>query len=324
MPNTFDEATIARELKWASEVGFNTVRTNLHFLVWENDRGGLIERFRWFIEVAHGFGIQTVPVFFDDCGFGGFEPTYGAQPQPIPGLHNSRAVASPGRAAIMDRRNWPEYKNYFQDLIGGFAAHPAILFWDLYNEPGQLAVFSKPASVQQFTSAMVSFSRDLMIESFAWARETETSHPLTVGVWGTPQAGHLDKPFDTEIDRLALQLSDIVTFHAYANREQVVSYIDWLTQFGRPIINTEWMARTVDSKISDQLPLYHQRKVGCFNWGLVQGKSQTHLPWPQLVKDPDQVTTEWFHDLFRQDGTPFDSSEIELISALTSRMTGEY
>ncbi len=75
-----------------------------------NDRDGLIERLSWFLDTAKELGIETMPVLFDDCGFGGFEPEYGPQPQPISYIHNSRAVASPGRAAVMDRNNWPKFE----------------------------------------------------------------------------------------------------------------------------------------------------------------------------------------------------------------------
>jgi len=33
---------------------------------------------------------------------------------------------------------------------------------------------------------------------------------------------------------------------------------------------TEWMARQVSSRISDQLALFHDRNVACFQWGLVK------------------------------------------------------
>ncbi len=35
MEDTFDRETIVKELKWAADIGFNAVRTNLHVLIWE-------------------------------------------------------------------------------------------------------------------------------------------------------------------------------------------------------------------------------------------------------------------------------------------------
>jgi hypothetical protein len=43
---------------------------------------------------------------------------------------------------------------------------------------------------------------------------------------------------------------------------------------------------------------------------LVNGRTQTHLPWPgfgQLAKDGT-----WHHDLFHAGGTPYDAAEIDL------------
>lgn len=41
---TFDAETIERELGWAADAGYNTLRINLPFIVWEHDRDGLMTR----------------------------------------------------------------------------------------------------------------------------------------------------------------------------------------------------------------------------------------------------------------------------------------
>ena len=321
--DTFDRDTIARELKWAADFGFNAVRTNLHYLVWKHDRNGLMERFEWFLDTAFKAGLETMPVLFDDCGFGGFEPEYGPQPEPVKNIHNSRAVANPGRAAVMDRAQWPDFKRYFQDVMLSHRDDPRILLWDLYNEPGNLMIFIKAGPFAEFDHALTEHSRDLMLASFDWAREINPAHPLSVAAWRTPPAGYDAPAFDNEIDRLALEHSDVITFHAYCNRDAAEVYIDQLSKLGRPMMSTEWMARTIDSKIEDQLDLYHSRKVGCFNWGLVRGRTQTHLPWPhtlELLHGEIVHEGAWFHDLIRPDGQPYDAAEARHVSALTSQV----
>jgi hypothetical protein len=42
--DSFDAATIERELGWAAGLGFNAFRINLHYLVWKHDRDGLLDR----------------------------------------------------------------------------------------------------------------------------------------------------------------------------------------------------------------------------------------------------------------------------------------
>lgn len=101
-----------------------------------------------------------------------------------------------------------------------------------------------------------------MESCFEWARAEYPVQPLTVAAWTTPLPGDDSHPYQTEIDRSALLHSDIVTFHAYWNRARVSEFIDFLTVLDRPILCTEWMARAVDSRISDQLELFHDRLVG--------------------------------------------------------------
>ncbi|WP_435259352.1 hypothetical protein ACSBLW_06160 [Thioclava sp. FR2] len=124
--------------------------------------------------------------------------------------------------------------------------------------------------------------------------------------------------FATEADQEALALSDILTFHAYLDHESVSAIIQALSANGRPIFCTEWMARAVDSRYADQLPLFQAQGVGCFQWGFVKGRTQTHPPWPEALvrahggRSDDQ---NWFHDLLWEDGRPYDDAEIDVIRA---------
>ena len=218
--DTFDRATIERELGWAAEIGFNALRVNLHFLIWQNDRDGLLARLDRFMDIAARLGLDTVPCFFDDCGFGGAEPVYGPQPDPLPGVHNSRAVASPGRLAVMNPSLWPQFEQYVRDLTRQFRTDPRILFWDLYNEPGNRMIFS-PEGARKHLPDITAQSLALMTDAFTWARAEDPVHPLTVGAWTTPSPGSDDPPYQTSVDQAALALSDIITFHAYWDRSHV-------------------------------------------------------------------------------------------------------
>jgi len=321
---TFDLATIERELGWAGHIGFNAVRVNLHTLIWENDRDGLIERLGAFMDVARAHGMETVPCLFDDCGFGGIEPTYGPQPDPVPGIHNSRAVACPGRDVVVDPTQRPMLEAYVRDLISTFRTDPRIAFWDIYNEPGNRMEFTS-GGFSRYGGDLDVHSMSLMTSAFSWARDETPVHPLTVAAWTTPLPGEDAHPYQTEIDRAALLHSDIITFHAYWKADQVARFIDFLSVLDRPMLCTEWMARAVDSRIEDQLELFNDRKVGCFQWGLVQGRTQTHLPWPDDLVSAHGGSTDrdiWFHDLLRPDGRPFDPFEIEKISTLTGKQPG--
>ncbi len=319
---TFDCETIARELGWAVEIGMNAIRTNLHFLVWKHDRDGLMARFEWFVQTASRLGLSVMPVLFDDCGFGGAEPVWGPQPDLVQGVHNSRAVASPGRAAVMDRSQWPEFRAYLEDVIRTHADDPRILAWDLYNEPGNRMIFEAHGGYREYDATLASHSKALMEQSFEWARAINARQPLTVAAWRTPKLEHDAPAFDDPIDRQALALSDIISFHAYCDLAHARRYLAQLEAHDRPILITEWMARTIDSRIEDQLYLYHAHKVGAFNWGLVKGRTQTDQPWPaelQAMHGHIQAPDRWFHDLLWPDGRAYDETEMKVIAELTGR-----
>lgn len=85
--DTFDPATIDKELGWAAGIGMNSMRVYLHHLAWQQDQEGFKKRAANYLDIAEKHKISTMFVFFDDC----WNPTYqaGKQPEPKPGIHNS-------------------------------------------------------------------------------------------------------------------------------------------------------------------------------------------------------------------------------------------
>ena len=90
-----------------------------------------------------------------------------------------------------------------------------------------------------------------------------------------------------------------------------------LQKRNRPLICTEYMARTNGSKFETHLPILKKYNVGAINWGFVSGKSNTIFPWGSKEGSTEPKT--WFHDIFRKDGTPFDQNEVALIKNLTGK-----
>jgi hypothetical protein len=114
-----------------------------------------------------------------------------------------------------------------------------------------------------------------------------------------------------------LDNSDVITFHSYDRPEVTKARIDSLRRYKRPIICTEYMARPRGSTFAAIMPLLKQKHVGAYNWGFVNGKSQTIYPWDSWEKTYTAEPPLWFHDIFHQDGTPYDVKEAELIRHLT-------
>ncbi len=287
---TFDPKTVDQELGWAQEAGYNSVRVFLQYLVWKDDADGLKKRIKTFLSLANKHNISVMLILFCDCSFAGKEPYLGPQDDPVPGVHNSGWVPSPGLKRVTDRSVWPDLERYVKDIVGTFGQDPRILIWDLYNEPGN--------------SAMRSKSLPLAEAAFAWAREVHPMQPLTIAVWTS---------FDSPMSKRIMALSDIISFHGYDQPEGMIRKIKTCRSYGRPVICTEWLRRQVGNTVASILPLFAKHHVGWYHWGLVAGRTQTYMHWGSKRGDP--MPKVWQHDTFHQDGTPYDPQELELIQA---------
>jgi len=92
--------------------------------------------------------------------------------------------------------------------------------------------------------------------------------------------GDVVVPLAHAIDQRAMELSDVITIHAYCDPLCLQTTLMEVSHFGKPMLLTEWMARQVKSTYEQTLPTLKELKVGAYQWGLVRGKTQTHLPWP--------------------------------------------
>lgn len=313
---SFDLKTIDQELSWAATVGYNTLRTNLPYIVWQADRDGLFDRINSFLEICENHKIKVMLTPMDDCEFSGDNPYLGKQKKPVPDLHNSQAAASPGRNIVMDRSQWGKVEKYMRDVITTFKDDSRIIIWDLYNEPTNRMIFTTECELA-FDENMEKFSQELMEKSFEWARDINPSQPLTVGAWHAPSILDRTVPFyEHPLDKKALELSDIISFHAYVPLDLFLKALETVEKYDRPMLCTEWLARHAESLLHEQLPIFKEKLIGCYQWGLVKGKTQTHLPWPEIKRNDPNYKDRWFHDLLDENGNPYDSAEVELIQKL--------
>jgi len=287
---TFDPDTIKRELGWAQKLGLNCCRVFVQALVWDADPDGLAERLDRFLGIAHDHGIVTLPVLFDDCAFAGKEPYLGPQGGPLPGIHNSGWTPSPGPAKADDLDAWPHLREYVTALLSRFGEDERVLGWDLYNEPGNEGRGAR--------------SLPLLRAAFEWARGAAPAQPLTSGLWAWDDDRRA-------INDFLLAASDVLTFHEYADADHLRQTLARLQKADRPVICTEWMSRTLGSRFETHLPLFKEENVGCFFWGLVNGRTQTHFPWGSVEGAPPPPV--WFHDLLDGRGRPYSEGETALI-----------
>jgi hypothetical protein len=308
--DSFDPATIDKELGWAQAIGMNTMRVYLHNLLWEQDAKGFKQRIDAFLTIAAKHGIKPIFVLFDSCWDP--EPKLGPQHPPIPGVHNSGWVQAPGRARLEDASQYPKLREYVQGVVGAFAKDSRILAWDVWNEPDNDGGGNYPKHVGK-----QKYVETLLGQVFDWARSQKPTQPLTSGVWHHDDWSSLDKL--NAIEKIQITQSDVISFHDYSWPETFEGRVKQLQGYGRPLLCTEYMARGNGSTFDNSLPLGKRYNVGMVNWGLVDGKTQTRMPWdswkkPYTLEEP----TIWFHDVFHADGRPYRSAETELIKRLTS------
>lgn len=199
---------------------------------------------------------------------------------------------SPGYSMVADERTHGKLEKYVKDVMTRFKNDDRIFVWDLYNEPTNTTMSER--------------SWPLLRKVFTWAREVNPKQPITSGMWNG----------NKELNEFLSAHSDIITFHVYPPKAETEKVMKEYLRLGRPAICTEWMNRVAKSTVTDILPLFKEAHVGCMLWGLVNGKTQTHLCWGHR---PEHLpyTREWQHDIYRGDFTPYKVEDIELIKKMT-------
>ena len=314
---------IAEELGLARELGFNSLRVFLHIVPWETQHDALVRNVRRFLDAAKAHDLGVMFVLFDSV-WDPF-PVAGRQREPRPNVHNSGWVQCPGlpmlKAHEKDDKVRERLRAYVQGVVREFKSHDAVHLWDLFNEPDNINRDSfrawEPDQKEKERLALA-----LLRQATGWARAEKPPQPITSGLW---QNFWSKNHTLTELEDFQVREMDVISFHNYdpvVEMEKRVRDLRERTEPQRPILCTEYMARPKKSTFESILPFLKDKKVGAYSWGLVAGRTQTHLAWDSW-KSPgayNPYTGEpdyWFHDIYRQDLTPYDPGEIELIRKVT-------
>jgi hypothetical protein len=191
-----------------------------------------------------------------------------------------------------------------------FGRDERVVAWDIYNEVTNTFLVPQGLAREERDAALYAAAKRreatmdahlrLLDLAFGWARAAQPEQPLTSGVWFPDRA----------LNERIIAQSDVVTFHNYEDATRLARHIERLRRYERPLICTEWMARHQNSRFETHLPIFLDENVGCYCWGLVNGKTQTHLSWTHRPGAPEDL---WFHDVLHSDGTPYDSAEVATI-----------
>lgn len=308
--NSFSPELIDKELAMAASLGFNTVRVFLHTLLWQENAEGFLNRIDLFLSIAHKHGIKTMLVLFDSV-WDPF-PKLGKQPQPKLNVHNSGWVQCPGYDILNDPTRYDELRDYVQGIVSRFKNDERVLIWDLFNEPDNMNLTSYKDD--DYSHHKAELSMLLLKKTINWVRVINPDQPITMAPWKEDWSSD---DVMTALDNYMFTHSDIISFHCYEDKNDMLKRIKALQRFDRPMLCTEYMARPFKNTFREILPILKEHNVGAYNWGLVEGKTQTHCPWDSWNKKYDAEPELWFHDIFRKNGKPYIADEIEFLKEIT-------
>ena len=312
--DTFDPKTIDKELGWAEGLGMTTMRVFLHDLAWQQDAEGYRGRIDRFLDIAARHHIRPLFVLFDSCWDP--DPKVGRQRAPKPGVHNSGWLQSPGAKALQDRRV-PRLKAYVTGVVTAFGKDSRVLGWDIWNEPDNTNSNSYGSGEPK---------------NKVGARARVAAAGLRVGTRGRRRA-----TADVGcVEGGLVERRQAVADGTHSARELGRDLVSQLRQ-RRRVREADHVAAAIPS--SDPVHRVHgarkRQHVSGFaagraevqgaaiNWGFVAGKTQTYLPWDSWQKPyVDREPTIWFHEVFKQDGTPYRQDEVDLIRKLTGAGAG--
>lgn len=306
-------ATMEKEMELMRSIGYNSIRVILEFIVWDQQHDSFLKRFERVVQTAAKYGVSLMVCFGNDCTVPKDEKYKAPQlgPQPCDwGYHGGRknsphsGFKATGYNPVFDEPDQAErFYAMVREMVGLYADDPRIVVWDLFNEPGN--------------GNRGEISVPHVKRIFEEARKAEPVQPLTSGLW---------HPYGTETaaERMALENSDVISFHNYGGYAYNVEQIHTLKKLGRPLLNTEWLHRIFHNNVQELFPLFFLEKISCWNWGLVAGLYQTYEPWDSIWNsyDPEKPNncdfTKWQHDLFRPSLRPYDPREIAIIKRFTA------
>ena len=302
-------ATTEQELALMAQTGYNSIRIILEFIVWKEQHDGFMARFERYLQVCAKYGISCMVVFGNDCMRPkGLEVNRIGEQSVDWGYHGGRKLSQHGSLGVgyslLDEPELAlEHYEMVREIVTKYKDDERILIWDVFNEPGN--------------TGRGNMSLPHMLKYVEIIREIDPIQPITAAVYTMASKKVVDNL--NEIEKAALDCSDIVSYHDYSPYENNIEILYELKKLGRPILNTEWLARCLGNNVEEMFPLFFLEKIGCYNWGFVAGKYQTYEPWntvwERYEKDPNLKWdfTKWFHDLYRPNHRPYNPAEIKLI-----------
>ena len=304
---------IEYEFALAQKTKLNAVRAIIQFEVWYYEHDSFMSNLEEYLTLADKYGIKVMLTIGNDCTvpkelfvpvkFGEQHVDWGYHSGICRGPH-AGGYTSHGYMVPDEPDMQPHFYKMVDELAAKYAKDARIQIWDGWNEisGGRRGDLSLP----------------MMEKCFEIIRSHDPIQPLTADVWAyNPET--LEPT--SHAQKRALELSDIIPFHYYGSFQTMVRLIEKLKEdYGRPVINNEWLNRISHNNVDEIFPLFYLEEVGSYHWGLIQGFSQTYEPWGNYnkeIEDPNYTgphdLTKFQHDLYRFNGRPYIAKEVQII-----------
>lgn len=315
----YDAMATARELGFAKRLGFNSVRLWLHSDAYSANPDDFLNSLADCLDSCHRLGLTAMPVLFDSCGIEPqqdhkvlplrrvFEEirrragddlqkehlqTYGkgiAQdlaPDVLVPFGGNPGVLfwewwrpNPGTSRCLPK-DYPRLDEYTRAVIERFDTHPAVLAWDIHNEP----IVAGPVA-------------DFVRHVCTYAKSMDLTKPITIGSAGT----RATEAFAENVD--------LLSFHTYHTGDRLMADFAEARRISRehgnkPTLLTECLANTVfvppakadlsrdDGQLAhyrENLPKILESGFGWYSWGLVVGNlfaTSCDIVYPNGFKRP--------------------------------------
>lgn len=248
-----------RRLDYAVRLNLNSVRFWMEQEEWEKDPAAYEEMIVEFVRSCGKKGISVMPILWNGNFITAYEEATEAE--------------------------WEGKRRYAQRMIELLKDEPAMLMWDVYNEP-LCNDYLRLASGEEYEARKAKLVKDLR-KHCELVRELDPDTPITVG---HEQAAHLDTTAD---------LIDVISFHDYlpTRKRMEEAYLAAIAvakaEGGKPVLNTETGCIGRANPYDAELELCSQYHCGfyLFNliiegfWGEIHG-----IVYPDgTVRDPGIV-----------------------------------
>ncbi len=303
--------TAERELALCQKIGFNTVRIWANFDVYYAEPDSYMEILERYITLCAKYGQKVMLVLtheeFLSRGDKFIPKPMGEQSYAL-GYHQGIAPVPVEEQDLIPYHHaeYPETRELFYEMIQRtvrkYANDERVFCWNIYNEPGFTLSSERSMPILQKIHDIT--------------RAEDPIQPLCADIW----RGIDENGIKSNVEKLALELSDVISFHNYQSIDKFVPIIKYLQKYNRPIFATEWLHRICHNNVQEIYPLLYITKVASYCWGFVLGKTQTNEPWNFMWDEYDAGEgneydfTKWQHDLFRPNLRPYDPKEIEIIT----------